>query len=46
MVTVDDVLARLRALADPSRLAGMARYGIATGHAYGVTVAGAADPGP
>lgn len=33
------VLQRLRALADRSRLAGMARYGIATEHAYGVTVA-------
>lgn len=38
MVTVDDVLARLRALGDPSRLAGMARYGIPTEHAYGVTL--------
>jgi 3-methyladenine DNA glycosylase AlkD len=36
--TADEVLARLRALADPSRLSGMARYGIATEHAYGVTV--------
>jgi 3-methyladenine DNA glycosylase AlkD len=32
------VLARLRALADPSRLAGMSRYGIATDRAWGVTV--------
>jgi 3-methyladenine DNA glycosylase AlkD len=36
--TADEVLSRLRALADPSRLPGMARYGIATDHAYGVTV--------
>ncbi|MGY2066940.1 DNA alkylation repair protein [Blastococcus sp. SYSU DS0619] len=36
--SVDEVLARLRALADPARLPGMARYGIATEHAYGVTV--------
>jgi 3-methyladenine DNA glycosylase AlkD len=35
---VEDVLARLRGLADPTRLAGMARYGIATDSAYGVTV--------
>ena len=33
------MLARLRALADPTRLAGMARYGIGTDTAYGVTVA-------
>ena len=39
MPTVDDVLARLRSLADPDRLPGMARYGIATGDALGVTVA-------
>jgi 3-methyladenine DNA glycosylase AlkD len=39
MPAVDDVLARLRALADPSRLPGMARYGIDAEHAYGVTVA-------
>ncbi len=38
-MTSDEVLARLRALADPARLPGMARYGIATEHAYGVTVA-------
>jgi 3-methyladenine DNA glycosylase AlkD len=38
MTAVDDVLARLRAIADPGRLPGMARYGIATEHAYGVTV--------
>jgi 3-methyladenine DNA glycosylase AlkD len=37
-VTADDALAALRALADPSRLPGMARYGIATEHALGVTV--------
>jgi 3-methyladenine DNA glycosylase AlkD len=36
---VEEVLARLRADADPTRLAAMARYGIATGSAYGVTVA-------
>jgi 3-methyladenine DNA glycosylase AlkD len=35
---VDDVLQRLRGLADPDRLPGMARYGIATANAYGVTV--------
>lgn len=39
MTAADDVLARLRSLAVPARLEGMARYGIATGHAYGVTVA-------
>jgi 3-methyladenine DNA glycosylase AlkD len=39
MTGVDEVLARLRSLADASRLPGMARYGIATEHAYGVTVA-------
>ena len=38
-MTVDELLTRLRALADRSRLPGMARYGIATEHAYGVTVA-------
>jgi 3-methyladenine DNA glycosylase AlkD len=38
-VTADQVLARLRTLADPSRLTGMARYGIATERALGVTVA-------
>ena len=38
-MTVDAVLDRLAGLADPTRLAGMARYGIATGHALGVTVA-------
>ncbi len=38
MTDVEDVLARLRALADPTRLAGMARYGIGTDSAYGVTV--------
>jgi 3-methyladenine DNA glycosylase AlkD len=37
-VTPDEVLSALRALADPSRLPGMARYGIATAHALGVTV--------
>ncbi|WP_448626007.1 DNA alkylation repair protein [Geodermatophilus sp. URMC 64] len=35
----DAVLDRLRALADPSRLPGMARYGIGGGAALGVTVA-------
>jgi 3-methyladenine DNA glycosylase AlkD len=39
MAGVDDVLARLRGIADPSRLTGMAHYGIATEHALGVTVA-------
>lgn len=34
-----EVVAELRALADPSRLEGMARYGIATDAALGVTVA-------
>jgi 3-methyladenine DNA glycosylase AlkD len=38
-VTPDEVLARLRTLAVPERLPGMARYGITTEHAYGVTVA-------
>jgi 3-methyladenine DNA glycosylase AlkD len=37
-VTPGEVLSALRALADPSRLPGMARYGIATAHALGVTV--------
>lgn len=37
-MTAAEVLSRLQALADPSRLAGMARYGIATEHAYGVTL--------
>ena len=37
-MTVEAVLDRLAELADPSRLAGMARYGIATEHALGVTV--------
>jgi 3-methyladenine DNA glycosylase AlkD len=37
-MTADEALAALRALADPSRLPGMARYGIATEHALGVTV--------
>ena len=37
-MTADEVLARLRGLAVPSRLPGMARYGIATDLAYGVTV--------
>jgi 3-methyladenine DNA glycosylase AlkD len=36
---VEEALARLRALADPARLAGMARYGIGGGTAIGVTVA-------
>jgi 3-methyladenine DNA glycosylase AlkD len=38
-MTADEVLAALRALADPSRLSGMARYGIGGGNALGVTVA-------
>jgi 3-methyladenine DNA glycosylase AlkD len=38
-MTADEVLARLQALADRTRLAGMARYGIATENACGVTVA-------
>ena len=38
MPDVEDVLARLRALADPTRLPGMARYGIGTDTAYGVTI--------
>jgi 3-methyladenine DNA glycosylase AlkD len=37
-MTADQALAALRSLADPSRLPGMARYGIATEHALGVTV--------
>ncbi|UOY00367.1 DNA alkylation repair protein [Blastococcus sp. PRF04-17] len=37
-MTVDEVLARLRDLAEPSRLPGMARYGIGAGTALGVTV--------
>lgn len=35
-LTLDSALAELHRLADPSRLAGMARYGINTGHALGV----------
>jgi 3-methyladenine DNA glycosylase AlkD len=35
---LDEALSRLRALAAPSRLPGMARYGIAVERAYGVTV--------
>jgi 3-methyladenine DNA glycosylase AlkD len=38
-MTPDEVLARLRGLADPSRIAGMARYGIGGGTVLGVTVA-------
>jgi 3-methyladenine DNA glycosylase AlkD len=38
-MTVEEVLDRLAGLADRSRLAGMARSGIATQHALGVTVA-------
>ena len=37
--TVEEVLARLRALADPARVDGMARYGIGAGTTWGVTVA-------
>jgi 3-methyladenine DNA glycosylase AlkD len=33
-----EVINRLRLLGDPDRLEGMARYGIATGHAYGVSI--------
>ena len=39
MASVDEVLARVRAVADPTRLRGMARYRIGTDQAYGVTVA-------
>ncbi|HEX5950369.1 MAG TPA: DNA alkylation repair protein, partial [Actinomycetota bacterium] len=35
---LDEVLAELRRAADPNRLTGMARYGIATDSALGVTV--------
>ncbi|MFD2092663.1 DNA alkylation repair protein [Blastococcus deserti] len=38
-MSADEVLAALRARADPSRLPGMARYGIGTGEVWGVTVA-------
>jgi 3-methyladenine DNA glycosylase AlkD len=38
-VTPEEVLARLHGLADPSRLQGMARYGIGGDAALGVTVA-------
>jgi len=38
-MSVEEVLARLRGLADPSRVAGMARYGIGGGTVLGVTVA-------
>lgn len=38
-MTADEVLARLRALADPARVPGMARYGIGGGTVLGVTVA-------
>jgi 3-methyladenine DNA glycosylase AlkD len=37
-VTADEVLEALRSQADPSRLAGMARVGINTSHALGVSV--------
>lgn len=37
-VTAEEVLARLAALGDPSRLSGMARYGIATERAFGVSL--------
>jgi hypothetical protein len=33
VITVEEVLGRLPSLGDPFRLAGMARYGIATEHA-------------
>ena len=35
---VPEVLTQLEALADPTRLAGMARYGISTTHALGVSM--------
>ena len=35
---VRDVMDELRGMADPSRLPGMARYGIGTDRALGVTV--------
>ena len=38
MTTAAEVLSRLAALGDPSRLTGMARYGIATERAYGVSL--------
>ena len=38
MTDAESVLARLRVLADPARLVGMARYGIGAGTAIGVTV--------
>jgi 3-methyladenine DNA glycosylase AlkD len=34
----DDVLGRLKALADPARLPGMARYGIEVSNAFGVSI--------
>jgi 3-methyladenine DNA glycosylase AlkD len=37
-VTVDEALARLQALADPEARAGMARFGIETGKALGISV--------
>jgi hypothetical protein len=36
--TVEDVVARLRLLARPEALAGMARFGIATESALGVSI--------
>jgi hypothetical protein len=36
--SVSEALDRIKALADPGRLDGMARYGIATGHAVGVSI--------
>ena len=38
MVRLDEVLAQLNGIADPSRLPGMARYGIAPDLALGITV--------
>ncbi len=38
-----DVLGRLRTLADPARLEGMARHGVGGAHTLGVTVAERAD---
>lgn len=37
-VTADDLIHRLKGLAQPEQRAGMARYGIETGHALGVTM--------
>jgi 3-methyladenine DNA glycosylase AlkD len=37
-LAADDVLGRLKALADPARLPGMARYGIEVSNAFGVSI--------